>query len=68
MNVNTPGDALRLRAQAEARLKGVPHVVAVRVTEMFDNGIALFEIVALTGLPLAMVNLILRGAPPGVKK
>jgi hypothetical protein len=68
VNVNTPADALRLRAQLEARARGVPHAVALRVTELFDNGIALFEIAAITGLPPALINLILRGAPPGVPK
>jgi hypothetical protein len=63
VNVNTPGDALRLRAQLEARARGVPHSVCLKITELADCGLDVFEIAAHLGIPRPLVVLVLRGAP-----
>jgi hypothetical protein len=66
--MNSPGDTTRLAAQIALRNQRVPKTIAARVTELADNGMSPFEVASITGLPLPMVNLILRGAPPGVTK
>jgi hypothetical protein len=62
MNPNAPSDGHRLRAELERQLHRIPSHVAVHVTELFDDGLDVFRIASITGLPLPMVNLILRGA------
>jgi hypothetical protein len=68
LTLDAPGEADRLAAQIALRHQRVPKTIAARVTELADNGMSPFEVSSITGLPLPMVNLILRGAPPGVTK
>jgi hypothetical protein len=68
VNPNAPSDGHRMRAELERQLHRLPPHVAVHVTELADDGLDVFRIASVTGLPLPMVHLILRGAPPGVAK
>lgn len=66
--MNSPGDHERLAAAIDLHHRRVPKAVAAKVLELSDGGLAPFEIAAHLGLPPALVNLILRGAPPGARK
>jgi hypothetical protein len=68
LNINCPADHLMLRARLEARSRGVPHAVAIKIQELSDCGLDVFEIAAHLGIPRPLVVLVLRGAPPGVVK
>jgi hypothetical protein len=46
----------------------VPRAVVRKVVELSDNGMSTSEISSIVGLPLPLIVLILRGAPPGVRK
>jgi hypothetical protein len=61
VNCNAPSDLHRMRAELEAQLHRIPPHVAVHVTELADSGLDVFRIASLTGLPLPLINLILRG-------
>jgi hypothetical protein len=61
MNVNAPGDAKRLRARLEVQYHGISRAVARKVVELSEGGMTTLEIAAHFGLPVPMVNLILRG-------
>jgi hypothetical protein len=63
VNINAPSDLHRMRAELEAQLRGVPSAVAVKIQELSDGGLDLFEIQSVTGLPLPLIRLVLRGAP-----
>jgi hypothetical protein len=68
LNPNTPGGTAALAARIALHHQRIPRAIAVKVVELTDGGLSTFEIASITGLPLPMVNLILRGAPPGVIK
>jgi hypothetical protein len=68
LNANTPRGTAALAAQIALRRQHIPRAIAVKVVELTDGGLSTFEIASITGLPIPMVNLILRGAPPGVIK
>jgi hypothetical protein len=61
MNINAPTDAKRLRAQLEARYRGVSRAVAIKVLELSEGGMTTLEIAAHLGLSLPIVNLVKRG-------
>ncbi len=67
MNPNAPADAQRLATQLHAERRGVPRAVAIRITELADNGLDIFEIQSITGIALPLIRLVLRGATPGAK-
>jgi hypothetical protein len=64
VNINAPSDGHRLRAELEAQHGGVPLALARRIRELADNGLDLFEIQAILGVPLALARIVLRGGSP----
>jgi hypothetical protein len=63
--MNSPGDP---KPPSSFHHRRVPRAIARKVVELSDGGLAVFEIVHVTGLPIQLVNLILRGGAPGVTK
>jgi hypothetical protein len=66
--MNRAAEAAHLAAKIALAHKGIPRAVTLKVAELSDGGLSNFEISARMGLPLPMVNLILRGGAPGVPK
>jgi len=53
-----------MRAKLEAQHRRIPRVVVIKVLELSDGGMSVVEIASITGWPLPLINLILRGAAP----
>jgi hypothetical protein len=67
MNENTPGGNDRMAAQIALDHQHVPVALARRIWELADNGLDLFEIQSILGVPLALIRMVLRGGSPAAK-
>jgi hypothetical protein len=69
LNANTPRGFAALAVAVQLSRQKVHRTVIARVWELADGGMSPFEVSSITGLPIQMVNLILRGTTPsGVPK
>jgi hypothetical protein len=57
-----------LAAAIALRHQRVHRTVMAKIQELNDGGLSAHEIASHLGIPLPLVNLVLRGAPPGVTK
>ncbi len=68
MNLDAHGEAAKLAARIEMAHQRIPKAIISRIFELADNGMNVFEIASIMGLPLALIRLVLRGGAPGAIK